>query len=179
MPAFKVEIEGVDQLNVKLSQLTNFLGKNWNKTTLKVGKYGTQKFRDHIDQEKTKSGTSFKRTPQLEETYADRKQKKYGFVHPILKASGKMYDDIKFKINTSWKHFASGGRIRLTFALKTLRSTKIAGYHVKGIMTLLHGLKIRNPWFWTRGEKTWIVRMYNKATKDSIKQARLKSTKGI
>ena len=43
MPAFKIEIDGVDELNIKLSQLTNFLGKNWNKTTLKVGKYSTGK----------------------------------------------------------------------------------------------------------------------------------------
>jgi len=189
MPALKVDIEGVHELDFKISQFINFIGKDWNKTTLKVGKFGVNTFKAHILRGEAMGNmhwgnpTKMRFAPNvlsLQEDYAEEKLKAVGFTHPILIRSRKMFNDIKFKINTSWKHFASGNRIRLSWGFKTKRSQIIAKAHFDGIKRTKNPTPvIRVPFFFTIQENKFINFLYRQATIKALRKARLKSTKGI
>jgi len=169
----KFEITGVKELNIKLSRFNNFLGKEYNKTIIKIAKWIVNKFRYHIDQHRTERGQKYGLFPDLEDDYKDIKKKRHGKVYPILRASDKMYNDIKYFINTSWKQFKTNNKIKLSFGFKTKRSEKIAGYHHRGIDTK-RGKKIRDPFFLSKGEVSWVIRQMNEATKKALRKARLK-----
>jgi len=173
----KIQIKGVKELEIKFTRFNRFLGQEYNNAMVLVGKYGNKTFRSHIDQHKTEAGKTYKRmTPgflDLEENYKERKLKKWGKVYPILRASDKMYNDIKY-----FMHIAKGAyqsrKIKLEWGFKTKRSEKIAGYHHKGIKTK-KGVKVRDPWFFTKGERSWISNLFKRVTKEALRRARLKT----
>ena len=168
-----IKIEGVEEINLKLSRFSNFmLPHEYNKAMLKVGQYGVEKFRDHILEYKSKRGDRWRRFKDLSPKYKIVKEWRYGHIYPILYATGKMYRDIKYKTNQSWRKFQNN-RMVLSWGFKTQRSEEIAGYHKKGIKTKT-GIVVRNPYFLSRGEKTWIVKIMYRATVEALKKARLK-----
>lgn len=173
----KIQIKGVKELEIKFTRFNRFLGQEYNKAMVEVGKYGTKTFRSHINQHKTESGKTFKRmTPgflDLEPKYKDRKLKKWGKIYPILRASDKMYEDIKYFMNIARGAFQSK-KIKLSWGFRTKRSEKIARYHHKGLKTK-KGIKVRDPWFFTKGEISWITRILKEATIQALRKARLKT----
>ena len=173
----KVQIHGVKELEIKFTKFNRFLGQEYNKAMVEVGKYGIKTFRSHINQHKTESGKTYKiMTPgrlDLEPDYKERKLKKHGKIYPILRALDKMYNDIKYFMNIAKGAYQSR-KIKLGWGFKTKRSEKIAGYHYKGIKTK-KGLKIRIPFFFSNGERSYITRMLKEATKKALRKARLKT----
>ena len=173
----KVQIKGIKELELKFTNFNRFLGEGYNRAMVEVGEYGTKTFRSHINSHKTESGNTFKTmTPgrlDLEPDYKERKLKKWGKVYPILRASDKMYNDIKYFMGIA-KGAWQSRKIQLAWGFHTKRSEKIAGYHHRGIKTK-KGIKVRSPWFLTRGEKTWISRIIKKATVMALRKAKLKT----
>lgn len=172
----KVKIYGIKELQLKFTNFNRFLGEGYNRAMVDVGKYGTGTFRSHIDSHKTESGKTFKvMTPgrlDLEPDYKERKLKKWGKIYPILRASDKMYQDIKYFMNIA-KGVWQSKKIQLAWGFKTKRSERIAGYHHDGIKTK-KGIKVRSPWFLTTGERSWITKILRKATMEALRKARLK-----
>ena len=173
----KVQIRGIKELQLKFTNFNRFLGTEYNRAMVDVGKYGTRTFRSHIDSHKTESGKTFKvMTPgrlDLEPDYKERKLKKHGKIYPILRASDKMYSDIKYFMGVA-KGAWQSRKIQLAWGFKTKRSERIAGYHHKGIKTK-KGIKVRSPWFFTSGERSHITRKLKEATKVALRKARLKT----
>jgi len=173
----KFEVKGIKELDIKITRFANFLGKEYKNGMLEIAKYVIKRFKFHINHHRTQAGRRYKvMTPgrlDLESEYKDRKQKKYGKIYPILRASDKMYNDVKYFIGVSWKVFRQGNKIKLSFGFKTNRSELIAGYHNEGIQSK-KGLKIRDPWFITSGEQSWITNNLRKRTRKALRKARLK-----
>lgn len=170
MAKTKFEILGVKELNIKMKRFQNFLGREYNTAMREVGQYGVKTFRSHIDKHKTQAGKGYKRTPDLTADYKEVKKKKHGKIYPILRATSQMYFDIQYKTGIAR---ASGGsrKINLNWDFKTRRSAKIAGYHVEGLKTK-SGVTVRDPWFFTSGERSFITRILNKHTKIALRKAR-------
>jgi len=169
----KVKIRGIKELQLKFTKFNRFLGTEYNKAMVDVGKYGTKTFKSHIDSHKTESGKAWKRTPDLEPEYAELKIKRWGKKYPILRASDKMYNDIKYFMGIA-KGAWQSRKIKLEWGFRTKRSEKIAGYHKDGIKTK-KGIKKRIPWFFTKGERSHITRKLKQATKAALRKARLKT----
>jgi hypothetical protein len=168
----KVQIRGVKELDLKLSRFHNFLGEEYNRAMKDVGQYGTQTFRNHINQHRSILGSSISQTIDLESNYKDKKLKRWGKIYPILRASDKMYNDIKYFMNIA-KGAWESQKIKIEWGFDTARSAKIAFYHHIGILTK-KGRKIRDPFFISKGEQSWITRLLNEATRNALKKARLK-----
>lgn len=173
----RVQVKGVKELELKFSNFYRFLGDEYNKAMVEVGKYGVTTFKRHINAHKTESGRTYKvMTPgrlDLEPDYKERKLKKWGKVYPILRASDKMYSDIKYFTGIAKAAWQSR-KIHLAWGFRTKRSEKIAGYHYRGIKTK-KGIKIRTPWFLTKGERGHITKMLKRATRVALRKARLKT----
>ena len=171
----KFKIIGVRELEIKLKRFNNFLGSEYNKAMREVGEYGVKTFRSHIDSRKTKSGKGYGLTPDLKSDYKEIKRKKWGKVYPILRASDKMYNDIQYKTGIA-KGAGRSKKYNLNWDFKTRRSSQIAGFHVEGIQTK-RGIIVRNPWFFTSGERSWITTILKKHTKIALRKARLNRTR--
>ena len=168
-----IKIEGAREVQLKLSNFSNFmLPKEYNKAMLKVGKYGTDRFRKNILERKSKSGERSRPFKDLNEKYKKIKKKKWGYEYPILFASGKMFGAIKYYTGQSWRKFQNS-RMVMKWGFKTSRSERIASYHVNGLRTST-GRVVRNPFFFTTGDKKWVYRTMYQATVTALRKARLK-----
>lgn len=174
----KIQVRGIRELQIKFTNFNRFLGQDYNKAMVEIGKYGVKTFRSHINAHKTESGIAFKVMSygtllDLEPDYREQKIKKWGKAYPILRASDKMYNDIKYFMNIA-KGAWQSRKIKLEWGFHTKRSEQIAGYHHKGIKTK-KGIKIRSPWFLTKGERSTITRFLKEATKQALRRARLRT----
>ena len=148
----KLEITGLKEIQTKFSRLGSNLPKEFHEATKEIGDIGVKKFKSNIQKARSKTGKMRDLTPQ----YKIQKKKKFGKVYPILVATGKLQRDIKYEVNNS---------TQVEMGVMTNRSEEILGYQAS---------RGRNPIFLDKKTRLKMLKAYQKATKDAIKNGGFK-----